>query len=171
MGKTMEHLEAGGGGSSHIFDILQSGGAGGATVQCGDVGDINGRGEAIIRGTNVFFTTGEREKGKRSLYRNYQQERAESILKVAGTQYVRTYIDRRQAMVVQWVALRPLFEFCAQQETGYEGGGADITPVVVADGIRCAITGHIRRDFGITKGAEATLIWKGWQEGGVDGIM
>ena len=33
----------------------------------------------------------------------------------------RIYIEKQQAIVSQWVALRPLFEVCAR-ETGYEGG-------------------------------------------------
>ena len=33
----------------------------------------------------------------------------------------RIYIEKQQAIVAQWVALRPLFEVCAR-ETGYEGG-------------------------------------------------
>ena len=35
---------------------------------------------------------------------------SESILKAVGNQDVRMYIDRRQATVAQWVALRPIFE-------------------------------------------------------------
>ena len=54
LGKTMDHLEAGGGGSSHSCNILKIGGVGGATVQSGDMGDINGHGEAISEVTYVF---------------------------------------------------------------------------------------------------------------------
>ena len=39
-----------------------------------------------------------------------------------GTQSARIYIDRRQATMAQWVALRPLIEVCAR-ETEYEEGG------------------------------------------------
>ena len=35
---------------------------------------------------------------------------------------LREYIERRQATVAEWVALRPVFEVCAK-ETGFEGGG------------------------------------------------
>ena len=40
----------------------------------------------------------------------------------SGTQSARIYIEQQQATMVQWVALRPLFEVCAR-EKGYEGGG------------------------------------------------
>ena len=47
---------------------------------------------------------------------------AEGIQEAAGNQSARIYIERRQATVVQWVALHPLFEVCAR-EKGYDGGG------------------------------------------------
>ena len=40
---------------------------------------------------------------------------------MTGTKHLREYIDRRQAKVAEWVALRQIFEVCAK-ETGYEGG-------------------------------------------------
>ena len=52
----------------------------------------------------------------------WRREGADSMLQVAGTQPLRTYIDRRQATVAEWVATRPIFEVCAQ-EIWYEGGG------------------------------------------------
>ena len=39
---------------------------------------------------------------------------AEGIQEEAGTQLDRIYIERRQATVAQWVALRTLFEVCAR---------------------------------------------------------
>ena len=50
------------------------------------------------------------------------------------------------------------------------GWGAELTPTVAADGGRCSTDGHVRRDFGRRKGAEATGIHQAWREGGVDGI-
>ena len=44
------------------------------------------------------------------------------VMQEAGTKPLRGYIDKRQATVVEWVKLRPIFEVCAE-ETGYEGGG------------------------------------------------
>ena len=43
------------------------------------------------------------------------------VMQAAGTKPLRGYIDKRQATVVEWVKLRPIFEVCAE-ETGYEGG-------------------------------------------------
>ena len=45
------------------------------------------------------------------------------MLNTAVMQKIRTYIDRRQSMVAQWVALRTIFEVSTQEETGYAGGG------------------------------------------------
>ena len=42
--------------------------------------------------------------------------------KVRGTQPLRTYLDRKQATVAEWVTLRPISNICAR-ETVYEGGG------------------------------------------------
>ena len=47
----------------------------------------------------------------------------EGVQEAVGTQLARNYIERRQATVAQWVALRPLFEVCAR-ETWYAGGGS-----------------------------------------------
>ena len=44
------------------------------------------------------------------------------MLQAEGTKPLREYIDKRQAAVVEWVVLRPIFEIC-EKETGYEGGG------------------------------------------------
>ena len=46
----------------------------------------------------------------------------EEVLEKAGTQYLGDYIDRRQATVTEWVALRSILEVC-DRETGYEGRG------------------------------------------------
>ena len=47
---------------------------------------------------------------------------ADKFLENAGNQYLGTYIDRSQATVVEWAALRHILEVC-DRETGYEGGG------------------------------------------------
>ena len=79
------------------------------------------------------------------------------MLKAQGTKGVRRTINMRQATVAQWVALQLIFEVCEQQDTGYEGrGGGETTPVVKADGGRYSIEGRVKRDFGRSKGTEAT---------------
>ena len=50
------------------------------------------------------------------------QVSTEKVLEKAGHQSLRAYIDRSQATVAEWVALRPILEVC-DRETGYEGGG------------------------------------------------
>ena len=47
---------------------------------------------------------------------------SERVLQGAGTQPLKTYIDRRQVTVAEWVALRRIFEVYVK-ETSYEGGG------------------------------------------------
>ena len=37
---------------------------------------------------------------------------AKTLLHGAGTQSLRTYMDRRQVTVAEWVDLRPVFEVC-----------------------------------------------------------
>ena len=44
------------------------------------------------------------------------------VLEGAGTHLFRKYVDMRQATVMEWVELQPIFDVCAR-ETGYEGGG------------------------------------------------
>ena len=51
-----------------------------------------------------------------------QKEGAERVLKATGTKPLWEYIERRQATVAEWIALRPIFEVCAK-ETGFEGRG------------------------------------------------
>ena len=64
--------------------------------------------------------TGKQER--KSLCGIWRNKGEGSVLKEAGTQAVKVYIDRVQATVALWVSLRPIFEACAQQETCYEGG-------------------------------------------------
>ena len=45
-----------------------------------------------------------------------------TVLQGSGTQTLQTYVDRRQATVEEWVALRAIFDVCTR-ETVYEGGG------------------------------------------------
>ena len=47
---------------------------------------------------------------------------AEKVLNKSGIQSLGAYIDRQQASVKEWVALRPILEV-RKKETGYEGGG------------------------------------------------
>ena len=49
------------------------------------------------------------------------EEGDDSVLQAVGTKHFREYINKKQAMLAEWVALRPIFEVCAK-ETVYEGG-------------------------------------------------
>ena len=46
------------------------------------------------------------------------------MIHVTGTKPIREYIESRQATVVEWVTLRPVFEVCVK-DTGFEGGGKE----------------------------------------------
>ena len=47
---------------------------------------------------------------------------ADSVLKEVGNQKLGTYIDKQQIALVEWVALRPIYEVC-DRETECDGGG------------------------------------------------
>ena len=49
---------------------------------------------------------------------------AKVVLQGAGTQPLRTYVDRLQAIVAEWVVLWPIFNVC-KIYTGYKGGERD----------------------------------------------
>ena len=51
---------------------------------------------------------------------------------MVGTQDVRTYINSYQATVEEWVAITPIFKFCAQ-DTGCNSIGGDRPCGVVTD--------------------------------------
>ena len=61
-------------------------------------------------------------KAQRLGHKTWKKEGAYRVIQVALTTHVWEYINRRQAMVAEWVALRPIFEVCAKV-IGYEGGG------------------------------------------------
>ena len=52
----------------------------------------------------------------------WKKEGGERVIQATGKKPLREYIERRQATVAEWVALRPLFKVC-RKETGFEGGG------------------------------------------------
>ena len=67
-------------------------------------------------------------------------------------------------MVSQWVVLRTIFEAC-MREMGYEGGGAELGPMVAADGGGWPTEGYAKIYFVRRTGTEATGIRKEWNEG------
>ena len=46
----------------------------------------------------------------------------ERVLQTEVTKALRKYIDKRQALITEWMNLWPIFEVCAK-EMGYKGGG------------------------------------------------
>ena len=51
----------------------------------------------------------------------WTKEGPNKVLQAAGTKPLREYIDKRQVKVLEWLALRPIFEVYAK-ETGWAGG-------------------------------------------------
>ena len=72
--------------------------------------------EKMVEGTHTGFLrqiTGKR--AQRNADETWVTPAAGEVLETAGTQSAATYIGRRQGMVAQWVALRPIFEVCARE--------------------------------------------------------
>ena len=55
------------------------------------------------------------------------QVTTEAVLQGTGTQLLRTYVERRQATVVERVALQPIFDVCVI-DIGYDIGGGIQVP-------------------------------------------
>ena len=53
---------------------------------------------------------------------SWRKVAANELLKRAETQLLQTYLERRQATVEEWAAIRDFFDVCVR-ETGYEVGG------------------------------------------------
>ena len=62
-----------------------------------------------LEGVFVGFLWGiTRQRAEQQKDGTWRQVEAETLLEKAGTQPLGTYIDRRQATVAEWVALRPI---------------------------------------------------------------
>ena len=70
----------------------------------------------------VFLQQVKKSKSNWLRDRSWRKSAAKTVLQGAGKKPLRTYLDRRQEIVAEWVALRPIFYVCAR-ETVYEGGG------------------------------------------------
>ena len=66
-----------------------------------------------------FLQEATKSNSKRLRDGLWRKTAAEKGLQGAETQPIQTLFDRRQATVVEWVALRPIFEKC-EREMGYE---------------------------------------------------
>ena len=61
-------------------------------------------------------------KARRLGDETWQKEGSDRVLQAAGTKPLQELINKRQATVADWVALRSIFDVCVK-ETGCEGGG------------------------------------------------
>ena len=86
--------------------------------------------------------------------KTWTKEGTGRVLQAAGTKSLREYIDKRQATVAEWVALRPISEFCAK-ETRYVGGGKLREPWWQQEAVEQQL-GATMNSFGSRKGAAAT---------------
>ena len=90
---------------------------------------------------------------------------AKKVLQGAGTQPLHTHLYRRQATVVEWVALPPIFKVCAR-DTGYEGWGKLQEPWWRQATAEKTAEGSVRRYFGGGKELAATGIQQAWRRRG-----
>ena len=67
------------------------------------------------------------KKARRRRGGSWRRALSDSRHQEAWTQPLQTYIEWRQEKVAEWVALRTIFEICAN-ETGYDGGGSHQEP-------------------------------------------
>ena len=62
-----------------------------------------------------------RNRAVRQKDRTWRKVSAATVLEKSGTQPLGAYIDRRQATLAEWVALRPILEVC-DKEKAYKRG-------------------------------------------------
>ena len=69
-----------------------------------------------------FLRQVKKSKAKPLKDGSWRKAATNKALQGAETRPLQTYLDRRQATLTEWVALRPIFGVCTR-ETGYEGRG------------------------------------------------
>ena len=91
--------------------------------------------EQRLEGVHVrllrYMTKLNKKRLKESLWRKVAEDK---VLQGAGKKMLQTYLERRQATVTEWVALRYIFEVCAR-DTGYGGRGESTGSMVEIGGI------------------------------------
>ena len=95
---------------------------GGSIFGGGDMGDFGANG-AEVRGSSCGFpVTGKKYKGNLLEVRVVAEGDGKTVLQGEGTHPLWTHVDRRQAPVTEWVALRPILGVFPR-DIGYEGEG------------------------------------------------
>ena len=69
-----------------------------------------------------FLKKVTRKQAMRRMGISWRQVKSEAVLQGAETQTLMTYMDRRQATVAEFMAIRPIFDVC-ERYMGYKGGG------------------------------------------------
>ena len=87
----------------------------------------------------------------------WTKEGPERVLQAEGTKLLREYIDKRQATVAEWVALRPIFEVCTK-ETGNGGGGKLRNPWWRQEAAAQQLEARLKNILAAAGGATATGI-------------
>ena len=82
--------------------------------------------------------------------KTWTKEGTGRVLQAAGTKSLREYIDKRQATVAEWVALRPISEFCAK-ETRYVGGGKLREPWWQQEAVEQQLGATLKNIFGAAR--------------------
>ena len=119
MGAAWEVSTEVGGGDVRLGKVLLRVSSGGAVVWGGEMGDIGANGTEVRGSACGFPAIDKNSKSKRLRDGSWRKATAKKVLQRADTQPLQTYVDRRQATVSEWVALRPIFDICVR-DTGYE---------------------------------------------------
>ena len=80
-----------------------------------------------------FFQKVTKLKSNRLRYRSWRKASANKVIQGAETQPLQTYLYIIQAILVEWGALRPIFDVYAR-ETGYDRGEKIRVPWWIQEG-------------------------------------
>ena len=119
---SQEDTVEGGGGSVHLRKVLSRGNTGGDVVWGGDVGVLAPMEQRLEVISVRFLIQVTKLKEKSLRVGSWRKVATNKVLQGEETQLLQIYLDRRQATVVEWASLRPIFGVCVRG-VGYEGGG------------------------------------------------
>ena len=114
--------DEGGIGPDCLRKFLPHGGPGGATLWVGNLG-VDSSDTEKLEGVHVSFMRQVMRMNSLMLGgKTWIKEEAGRVLQESGTKPLQEYINRRQAMVAECVAILPIFKVCAKDMV-YEVGG------------------------------------------------
>ena len=106
-----------GGGPASVSNIISGSGTGGINFWGGDLDFVGGNVPESVGSACGIPQTYDKAEGKTSEGRDLDKQGSHKGVQVSGNLDTGVYIDKRQAAVVDWLALRPILEIC-DRETG-----------------------------------------------------